>query len=102
MDRDCEFFDRYNNYLQNPRSKFEGSQDRFHDDFAIREYVLDGPNIECFKCHNYDHSARGSNIRRNHIWTTLNDSSVINMGTWLEIAEIEGLEKEIGAGRPSR
>lgn len=21
--------------------------------------MLDGPNIECFKCHNYGHSARG-------------------------------------------
>ena len=59
MARECEVFDRYNHYLQNPRSKFEGSRDMFHDDFFIREYMLDGPNTECFKCHNYDHSARG-------------------------------------------
>ena len=59
MARDCEVFDRYNHYLQDPRSKFAGSRDRLHDDFFRREYVLDGPNIECFKCHNYGHSARG-------------------------------------------
>ena len=59
MARDREVFDRYNHYLQNPRSKFARSQDRFHADFFKREYVLDGPNIECFKCHNYGHSARG-------------------------------------------
>ena len=59
MDRDCEVFDRYNHYLQNPTRNFAGSRDRFHDDFVRREYVLDGPNIECFKCHNYGHNARG-------------------------------------------
>ena len=57
MARDCEVFDRYKHYLQKPGRKFPGSRDRFHDDFFRREYVLDGPNIECFKCHNYGHSA---------------------------------------------
>ena len=47
--KDSEVFDRYNHYMQNPRNKFAGSRDRFHDDFVRREYVLDGPNIECFK-----------------------------------------------------
>ena len=56
MARDCEVFDKYNHYLQNPRSKFVGSRDKFHDDFVKREYMLDGPNIECFKFHNYGHN----------------------------------------------
>jgi len=59
MARDCEVFDKYNHYLQNPRSLFAGPWDGFHDDFVIREYMLDGPNIEFFKCHNYGHSAHG-------------------------------------------
>ena len=36
----------------------ESLQDN-HDDFVRREYVLDGPKIKCFKCHNYGHSAHG-------------------------------------------
>ena len=40
IDRDCEVFDGYNHCHQNPRSKFAGSQDWFHDDFVRREYVL--------------------------------------------------------------
>ena len=59
MARDYEFFDRNDHYLQNPRSKFAGSRDRFHDDFFKREYMLDEPNIEFFKFHNYGHNDRG-------------------------------------------
>jgi len=58
MARDYEVFDRCNRYLQNPRSNFTRSRDRFHDDFLRRECVLDGLNIECFKHHKYGHSAR--------------------------------------------
>ena len=56
MTRDSEVFDRYNHYLQNPRRNLTGSRDKFQYYFFRRDYVLDGPNIECFKCHNYGHS----------------------------------------------
>jgi len=39
-----------------------------------------------------------ADIRWNHLWTKLNDSSVITMGTWLEIAGIRRSRK----GRQSR
>jgi len=33
------------------------------------------------------------NIKCNHLWATLNASSVITMGTWLEIARIRRFGK---------
>jgi len=43
-----------------------------------------------------------ADIRWNHLWTTLNASSVITMGTWLDIAGIRRFEKETGTRRQSR
>lgn len=49
MAMDCEVFDRYNYHLQIPRSKFAGSQNKFHENFLSKRYMSDESNFDAYE-----------------------------------------------------